>query len=127
MARSSLRKLVDKHQGNLSAIAVALGISRQAVTRRLKAAKLLERAAAARLAAGVTGPRTSGQAVQAADDAERERMLRALAASDSDDEARARLGMARRSFYRKKSAFGLDAIAIDQARAARGDRRRAAS
>lgn len=119
MARSVLRKLVLTHRGNLSAIAGALGVSRQAATRRLKAAGLLELAAAQRLAGGVTGPRIPGEAVSEASDAERERMMRALGSTDSDEEARITLGMARRSFYRKKAALGIDAAAIARARAGR--------
>jgi transcriptional regulator of acetoin/glycerol metabolism len=129
VARSTLRKLVLSHQGNLSAIARSLGVSRQAASRRLSAAGLLEMAAAQRLAGGVTGPRIPGEAVTEAADDERERMLRALGATDSDEDARVRLGMARRSFYRKKAALGIDAAAIARARGnrPRAPGRRAAS
>lgn len=108
------------HQGNLSVIAGALGVSRQAVTRRLKSAGLLELAAAQRLAGGVTGPRSPGDALDEAAGDERERMLRVLGTTDSDEEARARLGMARRSFYRRKAALDRrDIEAIVEARARR--------
>lgn len=121
--RQELRALVRTHRGNLSELARALGVSRQAATRRLEAAGLVEYAAEQRVAAGVTGPR-SATAVAAGAETERAAMLKAFGATDNDEAARARLGMARRSFYRKKAALGIDAAAIAAAREARQARPR---
>lgn len=113
-----LRSLIREHRGNLSAIAKAMGISRQAVTRRIDAAKLARVAARARVAAGVTGPRAKS-AKNEHDDRHRRKMLRALGNAASDDEARQALGMSRRSFYRAKAALGITADEIRDARAER--------
>lgn len=102
-------------------------MSRQAAGRRLEQAvttvgdqtmTLAELAAAERARAGVPGPRTAEAAIAGAKQ-DREAILRALSETDSDEAARRRLGMARRSFYRKKAALGIDADAIAAARAAR--------
>ena len=109
--REQLRQLIRAHKGNLSAIAKAMGVSRQAATRRITVAKLTRVAASARLAASSFGPRNK-EAGAKHDERRRREMLRAFAKTDSDEAARQALGMSRRSFYRAKAAFSISADVI---------------
>lgn len=111
-----MRRLIERHAGNLSAIAGELKlrgerISRQGLTLRLRRmvldggemTTLEDLAASERAKAGVFGPRP--RFPDGADpEGERQALVDALASTASPDEAAAKLGISRRSLYRRMEA-----------------------
>jgi transcriptional regulator of acetoin/glycerol metabolism len=115
---TQLRRLIREHKGSLSAIGRALGgISRQRVAQRLRKYDLQAKADAARQKAGITGPRPSLPDGALADpDRDRRQILAALAATKgSRIDAAKRLGISRRSIYRKIDQLGITPSAIAEA------------
>lgn len=119
MKKQKLQRLVEKHGGNLSAIARETSnrekpITRQAVAGRLRRAGLAGFAAVTRVESTVAGPRAKGVA-SAAD--ERATLLDALTNNPTFRTAHEALGMTRRTFYRKLAQHGINSIVVAKLRA----------
>lgn len=116
--RQRLQRLVEKHHGNLTAIAREFSrrkdpITRQGVAQRLAQHGLQSYALDERRAARVTGPRLADDEALAA---ERAQLLQALGSTASYSGAQRALGLSRRTFYRKLAAHGITVAIVAKAR-----------
>lgn len=111
--REKLRILIDKHHGKQTAIAKALGITRQQVGRDIRRLKLVEEAGRARHAAGVKGARQ-----EIVDPLERERMLQALKKHSGYRSAAKELGLSPRTMMRRMKHYDITTDEVEGRRAA---------
>lgn len=111
-----LRELITAHNGNLSAMRAALladkskgytKLSRQTVAIWLRDANLEDEAATARAVAGVPGPRLSLPAGSLDAVAEKAAITEGMESTKSLAAAAAKLGISRRSLYRRRQALGV--------------------
>lgn len=114
--QEALAALVRRHRGNLSACAGELKITRQAFTRRLAKHDLTGLADQERATHLVSGPRTS--LGDAGLPGERASILAALAATTNAANAADRLGIGRRTLFRRCSALAITQQDVADARAA---------
>lgn len=121
-----LRRVVEAHQGNLSSCARELGVTRQALTRRLNIPIVLQTvqgpedvtilAYAERLrgAAGIKGPRSRHSDV--ADRDERARLLDAIAQAGGYRPAATMLGISPSTIVRRIRKHGITPAEVDTRR-----------
>ena len=109
---SHLRALIRRHKGNQSDLAAELGITHQAVSRRIAVSGLTSFAAeiGQRNATG----RRVGKLIDAA--GERRRILAAIVATKNTDAAAERLGISRNTLLRRKKQLKITALVVTRAR-----------
>jgi AraC-like DNA-binding protein len=127
--RRQLLRLIEESRGSISGMTLALQhrkncrdltfqtpISRQGLTLHLQRHGLLEEAARARAASRIGGARP--QLPQGVIDpvSERERLVALLALKPSYREVIAEMGISRRTFYRKVSAYAITPAEIERRR-----------
>ena len=115
--KATLRALIKEHAGNLSAIVAVLAMAGEEVTRqglqyRLERLGLAELAERTRAREGASGPRSP-----AGDEIVRERLVAAVSATDSLAAAQRKLGVSRRTLFRRLAKHGLNAEKVSRLRA----------
>lgn len=108
-----LRQVVEAHSGNLSSCARELGVTRQALTRRLSATivvagenvSLIAHAEQLRATGGVKGPRDAHGGVPETND--RARLVDAIAAAGGYRPAAAVLGLSASTMVRRMKRYGI--------------------
>lgn len=114
--RGQLVLLIATHGGNLSAIGKALGISRQAVARRLERHHLTEEADSMRAQTGVKGRRSTLRHGTLDPEGERENLLDAMATEQTYEGAAKRVGISRRMLFRKIRTYKITKHAVSRRR-----------
>ncbi len=109
--------LVEKHHGNLSAMAADLGtVDRQTLSRKLARMNLLESADQARSLAGIKGPRIRLEGGSTDPDGERTATLEVLSRCHGYRAAAAELNISPRTMVRKMRRLGITGEDVAKAR-----------
>lgn len=112
-----MSSLIEKHHGNISAMAEHLGnVDRQTLSRRLAAMNLLEATDQARALAGIKGPRIRLQGGSVDPEGERLITLDALAKASGYRAAAASLAISPRTMIRRMRRLGLSVDCVAEAR-----------